>query len=78
MAAVDYSKLAPVDELVGEDDEETEQWKLLLRKAESFVGSFSWCAGIRKRHLGIGVADTTVLFDCVLADAAMAAVVVVR
>lgn len=62
MAAVDYSRLTSVEEMVGEDGEETEQWKSLLRKAESFLGSFAWCAGIRKKHLGLGVADIVGVF----------------
>lgn len=62
MAAVDYTRLAPVEEMAGEDDEETQQWKSLLRNAESFLGSFAWCAGIRSEHLGLGVADVVGVF----------------
>jgi hypothetical protein len=65
MTGVDMTKLKLVEELSGEDAEETEELRVLARKAEQFIASFSWCDVIEQAYAGIVVPSVigTFLFE---------------
>ena len=52
MHPVDLSKLTPVDELEGDDWEETEGLKELVDRAEQFVSAFSWAGNVLQVFAG--------------------------
>jgi hypothetical protein len=42
--------------MVGEDDQETNEFKVLYTRARKYIGSFKWCIDIRNAYFGLGVA----------------------
>jgi hypothetical protein len=65
MTGVDMTKVELVEELSGEDAEETEELRALARKAEQFVTSFSWCEIVERAYAGIVIPSVigTFLFE---------------
>ena len=62
MTGIDYSKLTEIEAMPGEDDDETQERRALYAKARSFIGSFKWCAGIKKAYFGLGAANIVAIF----------------
>lgn len=54
-AAVDFTKVTPVAEMQGDDDDETASLHSLAKEAANFLSSFTWCTAIKNQYLGIGV-----------------------
>ena len=52
---VDLSKVVPFSEIRGEDMQETEALKQMVKEARDYLSSFEWCGPIRESFLGIGV-----------------------
>lgn len=65
MNAVDMTKLELIEEIRGEDAEETEELRALALKAEQFITSFSWCDDVERCYGGIVVPSVigTFLFE---------------
>lgn len=53
---MDTSKLVPVAEIAGEDEEEMRELRQLARCASDFLSAFKWCKAIRESYEGYGVA----------------------
>ncbi len=65
MTGVDMTKLTLVKDLAGADAEETEELQALVRKAERFIASFSWCNVVERAYAGIMIPSVigTLLFE---------------
>jgi hypothetical protein len=59
---IDYSKLVPVAEMKGEDDDETSLLKKEFQSATDFVRGFNWCKSIDKSFFGLGVGGVVSVF----------------
>jgi len=62
MTSIDYSELTDIELMTGEDDEETKELHAVYAKARTFIGSFKWCAGIKKAYFGLGAANVVAIF----------------
>lgn len=59
---IDFSKVRPANEIVGEDQEETDLLKGHLSEAVEYVSGQKWCSEIVKSYLGIGVGGVVGVF----------------
>jgi hypothetical protein len=59
---VDYDHLVPVEEMAGQDFEETEQLRESLEEAKAFLRSHHWCRSIRRELFGLGVGGVVRVF----------------
>ena len=59
---MDHSKIAEIDHMAGEDDDETQELRTLYAKAHAFIASFKWCQGIKKAYFGLGVDKIIAVF----------------
>lgn len=59
---IDFSKVRPVTEMVGEDEEETELLKAHLSEAANYVKGQKWCSGIVESYFGIGIGGVVAVF----------------
>ena len=59
---IDATKLTAIESMVGEDDQETEEFHALYAQAAKFLESFRWCAKINTSHFGLGVANIVAVF----------------
>ena len=62
MAAVDLSKLVPIDKLEGEDWQETEELKALAEQAEEFLRQHEWAGNVLRQYAGPNVAGVVGVF----------------
>ena len=62
MNIIDLNKLSPAAAIKGENGNETELLKQMLREAEDYLLSFGWCGGINDSYLGIGVGGVVAVF----------------
>ncbi len=60
--ALDFSRLIPADEIAGEDESDTAEFRGMLRDAEAYLRSFDWCPSIVERYLGYGLGGVIALF----------------
>ena len=59
---IDFSKVRPTDEIVGEDEEETDLLKGHLSEAVDYVNGQKWCSEIVESFFGIGVGGIAAVF----------------
>ncbi|MEZ4298870.1 MAG: hypothetical protein R3B70_28230 [Polyangiaceae bacterium] len=59
---VDYERLVPVNEMAGEDDEETAQLHEMLEEARRYLKGQRWCRSIERELLGLGVGGVVAVF----------------
>jgi hypothetical protein len=59
---LDYERLRPVEQMVGEDQDETNQLHASLQEARKYILSQKWCRSIRKEWFGIGVGGVVGVF----------------
>jgi hypothetical protein len=59
---IDFSKLIPIDSMVGEDKDETAQFGILYSNAKMFIESFRWAGKVKTVLFGLGVADIVGVF----------------
>ena len=52
---VDFTKVVPSAEFVGEDDEETQLVREMVEDARRYVTSFRWCDALRADYVGIAI-----------------------
>jgi len=63
MKVSDISKsLVSTGKMIGEDQEETEQLRAILKEAKEYLLSHKWCRSIRKEYFGLGVGDVVGVF----------------
>ncbi len=54
--------IAPVEQMAGEDDEETALLRQMLGEAKSYALSFSWCDAIEDSYFGGGIGKIIAIF----------------
>jgi hypothetical protein len=59
---VDVTGLCLSSELRGDDPQETQELRELVKCAEQYLASFSWCGSIKKSYVGIAEAGIVGLF----------------
>jgi hypothetical protein len=59
---VDISRVLPISQMRGEDEEETAELRSMLERADQYVRSMKWCAGVRTRFFGAGVGGVVAVF----------------
>lgn len=62
MPSVDFTKVTPVAQLVGEDQDDTEQLRKLHAEAEDYLRSLRWCPGIAEALFGTGIGGVVGVF----------------
>lgn len=62
MSEIDFIRLTPAGQMVGENAAETEELKQMLAHAEEYIKSFHWCPKITERYFGAGVGGVFALF----------------
>ncbi len=61
-AKIDYGRLVPIENMTGEDEEETAQLKLALDEARAYLRNFTWCRSIQRELFGLGVGGVVCVF----------------
>jgi hypothetical protein len=59
---IDLKTLIPVEEISGEDAEETALLKQMLRNATEYLRRFRWCPPIDRAYFGCGVGGVAAVF----------------
>lgn len=59
---IDFSKLKPVDEMKGDDEEDTKLLRKMFYEACEYLQSFSWCKDISESYFGLGVGNVVAVF----------------
>jgi hypothetical protein len=62
MTKLDFSKVVGIDVMIGEDEEETEQFRSLYEKSKKYIETFRWHGEIKNVYFGLGVADIVGVF----------------
>ena len=62
MRKVEREKLIPIERMIGEDDQETIEFRELHEQARRYIEGFKWCAGIRNVYFGLGAAHIVGVF----------------
>lgn len=62
MNRVDLKGVVPIDQTVGEDEEDTALLRGMANDAAVFLMSFAWCRGIRESYFGDGVGGIAAIF----------------
>jgi len=56
------SDMVPLDDIEGEDKEETARLISMAQSAQQYLQSFDWCCGIEEAYLGFGIGDVISVF----------------
>jgi hypothetical protein len=59
---VDYGRLVSVNEMRGEDEQETQQLQATLEEARAYLKRFSWCRSVDRELFGLGVGGVVSVF----------------
>lgn len=59
---LDTRRLVPIDQMTGEDKEETALLTELLQEARDFLTAMPWCQGIRREFYGLGIGGVVGVF----------------
>jgi hypothetical protein len=62
MTAVDLSRLVAIENIRGEDDQDTASLREMAGRAQSYLLSYPWCASTGDAYLGFGVGDVAAVF----------------
>jgi hypothetical protein len=54
--------IVPIDQLLGDDEEDTKLLQAMAIEARNFLETFSWCKGIRDAYFGDGVGGVLAIF----------------
>jgi hypothetical protein len=54
--------LIPIDEMAGDDENDTDSLRKMLVRAETYLTSFPWCPPIVERYIGVGISEVIALF----------------
>jgi len=52
----------PIDQLFGEDDQDTRQLLKMASKARNYISEFSWCKSVREAYFGDGFGKVLAVF----------------
>jgi hypothetical protein len=61
-STIKYDRIVPVEQMVGEDDEETAQLKQSLEEARNYMKSHPWCRSIKREFFGLGIGGVVSVF----------------
>lgn len=62
MNEIDYSKVVPISEMSGDDEEDTDLLRSMLTEAERYIISQKWCNKILEQFFGLGVGGVVAVF----------------
>ncbi len=62
MDKIPVKNVIPIDQLFGEDEEDTRLLRGMVDVAQEFLLSFSWCKSIREMYFGSGVGGVVAVF----------------
>jgi hypothetical protein len=54
--------VVPLDQMVGEDDEDTKLLRIMASGADTYIRSFPWCKSIREAYFGDGYGVVVAVF----------------
>jgi hypothetical protein len=54
--------VTPLDQMVGEDDEDTRLLRVMASGAQNFLRCFPWCKNIREAYFGDGIGGIVAVF----------------
>ena len=57
-----FSSITPIQEMLGDDQEDTELLKTMLQEADNFIASYRWCPNISEKYFGYGVGGIVAVF----------------
>jgi hypothetical protein len=52
----------PLEQLFGEDEEETQLLRSMAAQAETYLSGFAWCQSIKAKYFGAGVGQVLAVF----------------
>jgi hypothetical protein len=61
-AAVNFAKVCPAVQMVGEDEEDTRLLGTMLAEARSYLSKHNWCGRIEEEYFGFGVGGIAAVF----------------
>jgi len=59
---MDFSRLMPMDQIIGEDEKDTYLLRQMGAQAKEYLSSFEWCKSIEEGGLGWGVGGIAAVF----------------
>ncbi len=59
---VDLDRVVSADEMVGDDETDTQQLREMLGWAEAYMRSFHWCPPVIERYLAFGIGGVVAVF----------------
>jgi len=57
-----FSDMTPIQEMQGDDQEDTKLLLEMSQKADDYITSFRWCPTIREKYFGFGVGGIVAVF----------------
>jgi hypothetical protein len=60
--SIDMRSVTPIDELAGEDQEDTTLLRKNYEEASSYISQFKWCRGVKEAYFGAGVGGIVAAF----------------
>jgi hypothetical protein len=60
--SIDFTRVVPVDQMRGDDDEDTALLKGMATVARDYLSSFAWCSRIIRQWFGTGVGGVVAVF----------------
>jgi hypothetical protein len=60
--SLDFTQVVPVDQMRGDDDEDTALLKSMATEAREYLSSFAWCSRILRQWFGTGVGGVVAVF----------------
>jgi hypothetical protein len=59
---IDFSRLLPCDQIIGDDPEDTALLNAHRKYAEEWLSSFRWCKGVKECFFGCGLGGVIAVF----------------
>lgn len=59
---IDFSKVVPITDMVGDDHDDTELLRQSFKEATSYLESQTWCQHIEQSYFGLGVGGIVAVF----------------
>jgi hypothetical protein len=59
---IDFSKVTPIAQMQGKDEEETNGLRTLYQRAKEYLEEFEWCKEIIESYFGFGIAGVVGVF----------------
>lgn len=62
MSKIDFTKVSSIDEMMGDDAEDTRLLNEMALEAKKFLTEFKWCKSIKNQYFGLGVGGVVGVF----------------